>query len=284
MKVVFSKCTDAIGFVNSSKTFSCFYSTKTTGQDNIHIHDCCEVFFCVNGEGNVFVDEKVYKITGGDMLVINQYEAHKISPDISKEFERYALQIHPSFLYNWSTTETNLARCFNVRSGSISHKITLEEPKKLKLKSLFERLGTTEDFADDILKNITAIEILAFANDNFKKQNKQIQYQSSLENKTIDIAIDYINKSFSEPLSLESVARASYVSVNELCKLFKKHLGTTVSKYIASKRISEAKKLLRNGLSVMQTAEKCGFADYTSFIRAFSRAVGVAPGRYKNSE
>lgn len=284
MNLVFSKCTDAIGFANTSKTFSCFYSTKATGQDNIHIHDCCEVFFCVKGEGNVFVDEKVYKINGGDMLIINQFEAHKISPDISKEFERYALQIHPSYLYNWSTTETNLARCFDVRGNNVAHKIVLDEQKAEFLKSLFEKFKNTSDFGDDVLKNLVAIEIVTFANDQFKKQNKLYMYQSSAENATLDVAIEYINTNFSRQLNLEIVARNSLVSVNELCRLFKKHLGTTVSKYIASKRISEAKKLLKSGASVMQTAEKCGFADYTSFIRAFSRAVGVAPGKYKKAE
>jgi AraC-like DNA-binding protein len=284
MEIVFYKCTDAIDCVAQNKAFSCFHSTAPITGDNIHTHDCCEIFFCTKGSGSVFVDEKIYKISSGDMLVMNQFEAHKISSDNASLFERYVLQIHPSFLYNWSTTETNLARCFNVRSTSISHKIQLDASKADKLENMFKRLSNTEDFGDDVIKTITAIEMVAFANDNFKKQNKQIQYQSSLENKTLDIAIDYINKNFSESLNLESVARASYVSVNELCKLFKKHLGTTVSKYIASKRISEAKKMLRNGSSVIQTAEKCGFADDTSFIRAFSRAVGVAPGKYKKTE
>ena len=77
------------------------------------------------------------------------------------------------------------------------------------------------------------------------------------------------------------MAKHAFVSVKELCRLFKKHLGTTVSKYIMSKRISEAKKLLKSGLGVQLTAEKCGFTDYTSFIRAFNRTVGTPPGRYK---
>ena len=284
MNVVFSKCSDAISAVNANKAYSCFYSTKTAGNDNIHIHDCCEVFFCVKGEGNVFVDEKVYKIQGGDMLVINQYEAHKISPDTNIEFERYALQIHPSFIYAWSTTETNLARCFNVRGSNVAHKVVLAREDADKLESIFKKFKDTAKFGDDVLKNITAVEILTFANEHFKKQNNMFMYHSCAENKTLDIAIEYINENFQNQLNLEIVARNSLVSVNELCRLFKKHMGTTVSKYIASKRISEAKKLLESGASVMQTAEECGFADYTSFIRAFSRAVGVAPGKYKKTE
>lgn len=284
MNVVFNKCKDAIGYVTASKTFSCFYSTLTTGSDNIHIHDCCEIFFCVKGEGIVFIDEKTYTITAGDVLVMNQYEAHKISPDASMEFERYVLQIHPSFLYSWSTTETNLARCFTVRGDNVSHKSMLGEDGAKRLTGLFEKLKDSSDYGDDILKNIAAIEIITYVNDVFKKQNRQFTYQSSTENKTIDIAIEYINKNFHLQLNLETVARNCFVSVNELCRLFKKHMGTTVSKYIASKRISEAKKMLKSGATVLQTAEKCGFTDYTSFIRAFSRAVGVAPGKYKKTE
>lgn len=284
MNVVFSKCSDAIGCVNANKTFSCFYSTSAVGNDNIHIHDCCEIFFCIKGEGNVFIDEKVYRISGGDMLVMNQFEAHKISPDPEKEFERYALQLHPSFLYAWSTMETNLARCFNVRGNNISHKTTLSDEDAQKMKALFDKFKQNSEFGDDVLKTLNAIEIVTFGNDKFKKKNKQFQYHSSVENKTLDIAIEYINKNFNTQLNLESVARNSFVSVNELCRLFKANMGTTVSRYITSKRISEAKKLLKSGASVMQTAEKCGFADYTSFIRAFSRAVGVAPGKYKKTE
>ena len=284
MNIVFSKCTDAVEYVASTKTFSCFYSTKTNGSDNIHIHDCCEVFFCVKGKGNVFIDEKNYTICAGEVLVMNQYEAHKISPDTEQPFERYALQIHPSFLYAWSTTETNLARCFTVRGNNIAHKSVLDKAKAEKLTLLFKKLKSNFEFGDDILKTVTAIEIVTFINEMFKKQNSQFSYQSSLENKTLDIAIEYINKNFHTQLNLETVARHSFVSVNELCRLFKKHMGTTVSKYIASKRISEAKKMLKSGVSVLQTAEKCGFADYTSFIRAFSRAVGVAPGKYKKTE
>ena len=41
--------------------------------------------------------------------------------------------------------------------------------------------------------------------------------------------------------------------------------------------------MLKNGLSVTQTAEKCGFSDYTTVIRTFSRITGIAPGKYKKS-
>ena len=42
----------------------------------------------------------------------------------------------------------------------------------------------------------------------------------------------------------------------------------------------EAKKLLKNGHSVSDTAMLCGYHDYANFIRSFKKSVGVSPGKY----
>ena len=83
-----------------------------------------------------------------------------------------------------------------------------------------------------------------------------------------------------EELTLEILAKNAFVSVNQLCKLFKTTFGTSVAKYIMAKRISEAKKLLAQGKSVAETAPACGFTDYANFIRVFKKFVGISPGKY----
>lgn len=282
MKTIFSICDEAIELATSTKTFAGFYSHVPPPNNSIHMHNCCEILLCLKGSGTVFIDEKTYSLTPGDVYVANPFEAHMFSPDNPYEFERYILEIDPAFLYNSSSEKTDLGRCFSIRSSEISHKISLSDEQKCKIHSLFKSLETENDFGDDILKSLSAVAIITLVNDYFEKQNRNFVYRSSLENKTVDAAVDFINKNYSSPLSLEIVAKNSYVSVKELCRLFKKQLGTTVSKYIMSKRISEAKKMLKSGMSVQQTAEKCGFTDYTSFIRAFNRTVGMSPGKYKH--
>ena len=283
MNVLFPICNDAIKRACETKSFACFYSDAPPPGNSIHMHDCCEILLCLKGSGTVFVDDKTYNLDKGNVYVTNQFEAHMFSPDNPNDFERYILEIDPSFLYSSSTEDTDLGACFSVRSGEISHKIELKESEHKKLLALFENLTANFDFGDDVIKAISSIGIITLVNSYFEKQNENSSYRSSLENKTVDVAVNFINKNFSTPLSLEVVAKKSFVSVKELCRLFKKHLGTTVSRYIMSKRISEAKKLLKNGVSVQQTAEKCGFSDYTSFIRAFKRTVGIPPGKYKRN-
>ena len=106
------------------------------------------------------------------------------------------------------------------------------------------------------------------------------KFKNNIDDRLVKKAISYINSNFSENINLETIAGELYISVNQLCRIFKKNLGTTVTKYIAGKRISEAKKLLKNGHSVSDTAMLCGYHDYANFIRSFKKSVGVSPGKY----
>ncbi len=284
MEVLFSKCTKAIERANETKTYGCFYSEKNDANKNIHLHECCEILFCISGGKSFFIDERIYEVEDGDLFVLNQYEAHKITPSENGSFKRYVMQIHPLFLYDNSTSETDLSCCFNLRGDNISHKMSLTKEEREKLLHIFRKLENDYVFCDDILKNIAAVEILANVNKYFSEKNREFSYHSDYNNKNIVTALNYINKNFANELSLEIVAKNCYISVNELCRLFKNHMGTTATKYIMSRRITEAKKLLKNGASVSETQERCGFSDYASFIRAFKRAVGISPGQYKKTE
>jgi len=41
-----------------------------------------------------------------------------------------------------------------------------------------------------------------------------------------------------------------------------------------------AKALLASGTSVGQVCEECGFRDYSNFLKAFTKTVGLSPKKY----
>ncbi len=284
MKIMFSKCSEAIERANQTKTFGCFYSDKHDANGSIHLHECCEILFCLSGGKTFFIDDRIYEVEDGDIFVLNQFEAHKITSDPGKSFERYVMQISPSFIYSASTSETDLSRCFTLRGDNVSHKIPTVYEERARLVKLFQKMSEDNGFGDDLLKSMAVIEFLTAVNALFFEKNKGYTYHSDYENKTMVRAIGFINENFANELSLDTVAKNSFISVNELCRLFKKHMGTTVNKYITSRRMTEAKKLLKGGASVSAAAEKSGYSDYANFIRSFKNAVGVTPGQYRKSE
>ena len=143
--------------------------------------------------------------------------------------------------------------------------------------SLFATLKAEHPYGDDVVKNSTGILLLALANRLF------LEHQSADEpsgDPLLQKAISYINRHFNRELTLEMIAKDCFISVNQLCRVFKESLGTTVMKYVIGKRISEAKKYLKAGYSVSDTALMCGFQDYSNFIRTFTSVVGISPGKY----
>ena len=100
MQCVFDKCYDAVKCANDNKGFGFYYSEKQNPDLSIHIHDCCEVLLCISGGKNFLINDKVYDVNDGDLFIINQFEAHKITFDPDKKFCRYVMQVHPEFLYS----------------------------------------------------------------------------------------------------------------------------------------------------------------------------------------
>ena len=276
---MFESCSGAISHACENASFGIYYSEERNPNPNIHIHDCCEVFFCISGGKSFLIGGQIYDVSDNDIFVINQYEAHKIIYDNEKSFRRYVFQISPAFLHDCSTRDTDLSKCFYPHKHGFDHRVHLSDGEAQKMRQRLERLSCDFGYADDIIKRGLMIEILVDINRTVLE--REGVDSRSRSNTAVNLAMDYINKNFGEPMTLESVAKASYLSVNQLCRLFSEHCGTTVAKYITSKRITEAKKMLAAGKSVTEVAMLCGFGDYSGFIRVFKKNVGVTPGKYK---
>ena len=272
MKCFFDTCREAVAYAVESKSFGVYFSGESNPTQHVHVHDCCEIFLCLEGGSTFLVDDKVYQISNGDLFVINQFEAHKVVADKSGNFARYILHVHPSFIYN-----AGLASCFFA-----ADKVTRITPTKEevgRLVALFEDMKCEHEYGDEIYKRLRATEILLEVNRLFATHTTT--RDSAFRHKAVQLAIDYINSNYASALSLDVVAKSAFVSPAQLSRLFSRYCGTTVTKYIASKRITEAKKMLAEGGSVTDTALSCGFNDYANFIRTFKKAVGVPPGKYR---
>ena len=280
MKCVFESCSLAIANACDNASFGIYYSEERNPNPNIHIHDCCEVFFCLSGGKSFLIGGQLYDVHDNDLFVINQYEAHKITYDHNADFHRYVFQISPDFLHNCSTRDTDLSKCFYPHKHGFDHRIHLSEQSASMLKEKLSKLSEDLGYGDDVIKRGIMTEILVEINRTIlDREGADILSQS---HSAVMLAIDYINKNFGNLMTLDMVAKASYLSVNHLCRLFSENCGTTVAKYITSKRITEAKKMLASGRSVTETAMLCGFGDYSGFIRVFKKNVGMTPGKYKS--
>ena len=178
-----------------------------------------------------------------------------------------------------STKETDLSLCFyNKKFGK---KITLTQNQADTLIRLFDYFKETGCYGEDVLANTAAVKILVLVNRYiFETSMGDSAISPYSGNNLINSVVEYINTHLLESINLDELSQTHFVSKNYLCRIFKKQTGTTIVNYIILRRIAEAKKFLSEGYDVKETCEKCGFNDYSHFIRTFKKVVGSPPKKY----
>lgn len=95
-------------------------------------------------------------------------------------------------------------------------------------------------------------------------------------------ALAYIGAHLCEPLTLDEIAAALYVSKCYLCRAFSRAVGMTVMEYIGSRRLVLAKQLLaETSKSISEIAVEAGFSGFSYFSNYFRRAEGKTPSVYR---
>lgn len=95
-------------------------------------------------------------------------------------------------------------------------------------------------------------------------------------------AIAYIQEHYAENMALGDLAGKVFVSGYYLSHLFRDEMQTTFSEYLNKVRIDQAKQRLKEkGQTVEKVSEAVGFKDANYFIKAFKKAVGITPAKYK---
>lgn len=91
----------------------------------------------------------------------------------------------------------------------------------------------------------------------------------------------YIQANYPNPaLNASMVANSLGMNLSTLSHQYKAATGRGVLDELHALRLEAAKGLLRQGLSVKETAERTGYADPRALIRAFKRYEGITPGQY----
>lgn len=96
--------------------------------------------------------------------------------------------------------------------------------------------------------------------------------------------IDFIEANLQESIGLDDLARAAGLSANHFLRVFKLATGETPYHFLRARRLERARQLLTdNTMPLAELALECGFANQAHFTAAFSREIGISPGRYRRA-
>lgn len=251
---------------------------------DFHLHDGYEIFFLISGDVSYFVENKVYSIEYGDLIITNNHEIHKPSFGSDKIYERICLEFNPAIVQPLNSQKFDLLNCFTNRPAGEHNRIRLNHKHVDDILELFykiESLGKNQYEGSEILRLSYLIELLVFTN----RVYMRIPVSKELPNiheKLVPI-LQYIDDNLESDMDLECLEKLFYIDRYYLSKLFKSGTGSSIHSYIIFKRISKAKRLLSEGVNVTQACTRCGFNDYSNFLKMFKKIVGISPGKYKIS-
>jgi AraC family transcriptional regulator len=150
------------------------------------------------------------------------------------------------------------------------------------LEGMFDEL-LDPGFASDVYlhSSVTALIVLLSRLD---RKNAGSSMPVHRDPKRVSRAREFIHANLHREMDICSLARALGISPRHLARTFKASTGTTLSEYVAQRRIDRARTLLRDPeLRIKEISAECGFSSPPYFASAFRKATGETPTSYRKS-
>ena len=129
------------------------------------------------------------------------------------------------------------------------------------------------DENDGMLEYKTTALLFGMYGEFFASQKHSNHYVRRVKN--------YIQAMYMQQVRVERIAQIMNLDRRYLSRLFKEKTGQSIQDYLISVRIEAAQKHLKNGASVAEAAQLCGYDDVCNFSKMFKRLTGLSPGQWR---
>lgn len=226
------------------------------------------------------LDGKIIGGKKGDVLVFAPDEIH-FGRFLHSGEHRFIEFYFPKEFLEYFCIDLNEVSSLFHRDATRINCIRAEGEQHLKIIKLAEEAASLvkEDNNEFTLFTLV-LQILNFAAEHYSlSQKRETDFETPPQ---VQKTIEYINKNFSQKITLNDLAKYCNCSVAYLSRQFKKYMGITIYNYITYYRLNYSVSLLRANYSVSQAAILSGFDDCSNYINTFKKEFATTPYKYKN--
>lgn len=240
----------------------------------LHSHSHYEIYFLTRGERTFLLSNALYKLSAPMIIIIPSHVMHKTE---GGAFERFNINVDAGYLDAFQ------------REMLDSLALKVLTPSERQFAQLSELLEKEKNFStsrhrDSVTRAIFSYAVLLLCELDASGAWSAATKGNALPPLVLK-TIDYINSSYAEHITLESLAEAFFVSKGTLIYNFKKYAGCSPMDFLLNVRLNRAKLLLLDGHdSVDDIAKACGFSSANYFGLIFKKKTGLSPTAYRRHE
>ena len=135
---------------------------------------------------------------------------------------------------------------------------------------------------NELLSSVDAIENLQYHMVfDYTEKVEKIRLGKTPTKLLTDIA-NYVQKHLSEPVDIDALSKAMFISRTHLAVKFKKETGMTLTEFVLKEKIEEGKRLLRyTDKPISAIAAYLGFSSQSHFANVFKKYANSSPNEYR---
>ena len=245
----------------------------------IHDHSAIEILLTLEGMVTYTIEDKVYQVRKGEVLIIPQDTAHSLT--MGEGSSRYLFLFESDAIMTMRDIKSMAIyfnKPFHLRDGSDAH-VRIRE-LLLRAKDLYEKR--------ELMWNTACysciLRVYATLGQRYLSgiRPRTADNMRNMDSEVINAVMTYINNHYREELSLENVAGFAGFSRYYFSRSFKKQTGYSFKDYLCQKRLQVAMDLLiRTNRSMRDVAIESGFGSVATFNRVFREKKGCTPTQYR---
>ena len=274
---------------DSNPHFKVHYSHGIRKYDSIlnHLHYDKDLVFEYFRKGTTAkrIEGNIYSINEGDIVITTPAELHIPLSTDDCYIEKISIHISESLLSVFGGDQTVFFDKIVNKEKGIGNIIISDIVKELGMdKELDQCLRYAEDSSleSQVLLSCKIIELLAKVSKFIEKHTNQDLSPTS-SNKIINQMIDYMNRHYTEDVTLDILANRFHFSKYYISHLFKDYVGVSPYDYLIIRRLYTFNDLVRGNHSIREACFLVGFNNYSNFYRLYKKHFKITPQQFKNS-
>ena len=239
----------------------------------LHSHSHAELFYCVSGSGFLQIDGEKQPLREGDFFLINPAVPHTELSDDKGQLEYIVVGV--------SGVRFSVPGEHELRYHLLDHSGNNREMLPYFHDILREVSRAREGYLTVCMR---ILDILLLKAGRHAQVEMAEEAGTGCANESA-LVKRIIEERFSEPLTLDSLARQAHISKFHLSRVFQSLYGTSPMRYLAQVRHKEACHLLSHtDHSLQQIAGMAGFSSVSYFSQFFKRMAGCSPSSYRKQK